>query len=83
MVAELVAAMESYMGSDFDAAQTVADFVRAMQLDDAFGKEVKKVHAGVKARAATMQPRNLLAPLQPVFDQLLVHCSEVLGDADA
>ena len=44
MVVELVAAMEGFMGCDFDAEQTVVDFVRAMRLDRVFHEEVEDAH---------------------------------------
>jgi hypothetical protein len=70
MIAEVVTELARFHGRSFDKTAKGTTFARAALIDPAFKAKLAEVHRRLEARRSTDMPRNLLAPIAPLFRDL-------------
>ena len=78
MVAEVVDELAKHRGKTFDKVAAGSTLARAALVDPAFKAKLMEIHRRLAARRNTDMPREVLAPLAPLFRDLEFAAARIL-----
>jgi hypothetical protein len=79
MVAQIVTEMARSRGTAFDSAGKGVAFARAALIDPAFRAKLAEAHRRLDVWRLVKEPRDILAPIEPVFRELERNAEVVLS----